>query len=390
MKFKDKATFKLKDVIVIIIITSLIVSISTSLIVIKRYDKNINTKNSNNQNVNNFVSAYNTLINSYYEKIDEQELVDSLIKDLYTYVGDPYTKYLNAEETAALLETLKGEYEGIGVRVTNTDDLKGILVVEVFDNSPAFKAGIKAEDIIIKVNNQDILGKKDSEVVDIIKSSKNVSVTILRNKEEKTFKMELSSVDIPSVETKLYKNNNHKIGYIYIGAFAINTYEQFKIKLESLEKDNIDSLIIDVRSDTGGYLTTAKEIIELFLEKGKTIYSLKSKDIEETYKDNTLEKRDYPIIILTNEYSASASEILTAALKESYGALSVGKTTYGKGKIQQTTSLKEGGMLKYTTATWLTPNGNCIDTKGIKPDYEIEYKLDNDMQLDKALEILSK
>ena len=128
----------------------------------------------------------------------------------------------------------------------------------------------------------------------------------------------------------------------------------------------------------------------MFLEKGKIIYSLKNKSIEEVHKDETEVKRSYPIVILTNEVSASASEILTAALKESYGALSVGKTTYGKGKIQQTTALKEGGMLKYTTASWFTPKGTNIDTVGIKPDYEVEYKKNEDLQLNKALEILSK
>ncbi len=390
MKLKDKETFKLRDVVIIIIITSLLVSLSTGLVVVKRFNKNTEIKINKNEYINDFISAYTTLVDSYYEKIDEKELMDTIISSLYDYVGDPYTTYLNEQETALLMESLNGKYQGVGVRVVDTEDNKGISIIEVFDNSPAAKAGIEVDDLIIKVNNNDVKTKTALEVVDIIKSNESVTITVLRGNKEKNFNLELSSVDIPSVTSEIYKKNNHKIGYIYIEAFAINTYEQFKVKLEEMEKDHIDSLIIDVRTNTGGYLTTAKEISELFLEKGKIIYSLKNKSVEEVHKDETEVKRSYPIVILTNEVSASASEILTAALKESYGALSVGKTTYGKGKIQQTTALKEGGMLKYTTASWFTPKGTNIDTVGIKPDYEVEYKKNDDLQLNKALEILSK
>lgn len=390
MKLKDKETFKLRDVVIIIIITSLLVSLSTGLVVVKRFNKNTEIKINKNEYINDFISAYTTLVDSYYEKIDEKELMDIIITSLYDYVGDPYTTYLNEQETALLMESLNGKYQGIGVRVIDTENNKGISIIEVFDNSPAAKAGIEVDDLIIKVNNNDVKTKTALEVIDIIKSNNSVAITVLRGNKEKNFNLELSSVDIPSVTSEIYKKNNHKIGYIYIEAFAINTYEQFKVKLEEMEKDHIDSLIIDVRTNTGGYLTTAKEISELFLEKGKIIYSLKNKSVEEVHKDETEVKRSYPIVILTNEVSASASEILTAALKESYGALSVGKTTYGKGKIQQTTALKEGGMLKYTTASWFTPKGTNIDTVGIKPDYEVEYKKNDDLQLNKALEILSK
>lgn len=390
MKLKDKETFKLRDVVIIIIITSLLVSLSTGLVVVKRFNKNTEIKINKNEYINDFISAYTTLVDSYYEKIDEKELMDIIITSLYDYVGDPYTTYLNEQETALLMESLNGKYQGIGVRVIDTENNKGISIIEVFDNSPAAKAGIEVDDLIIKVNNNDVKTKTALEVNDIIKSNNSVAITVLRGNKEKNFNLELSSVDIPSVTSEIYKKNNHKIGYIYIEAFAINTYEQFKVKLEEMEKDHIDSLIIDVRTNTGGYLTTAKEISELFLEKGKIIYSLKNKSVEEVHKDETEVKRSYPIVILTNEVSASASEILTAALKESYGALSVGKTTYGKGKIQQTTALKEGGMLKYTTASWFTPKGTNIDTVGIKPDYEVEYKKNDDLQLNKALEILSK
>lgn len=153
-------------------------------------------------------------------------------------------------------------------------------------------------------------------------------------------------------------------------------------------------MVIDVRNNAGGYLISAKEIASMFLEKEKIIYSLQEKDKTQTYKDTTSEKRDYPVVVLINEYSASASEILTSALKESYNATLVGKKSYGKGKVQQTLNLEDGSMAKYTTAKWLTPNGKCIDGVGITPDYEIDLDVDEnnqtivDTQLNKAIEIL--
>ena len=199
------------------------------------------------------------------------------------------------------------------------------------------------------------------------------------------FETEIRTLYIPALQ---YKMLDHSIGYIYISSFSGTLKNQMIDALNYLENEGMESLIIDIRNNTGGYLFAAQEVASLFLEKGKTIYSLEEKDGIKEYKDETDEKRDYKIVLLQNEGSASASEILIAALKESYGATVVGTTSYGKGKVQQTYSLDDGSMVKYTSAKWLTPTGNCIDEIGISPDiYVEELSEEEDVQLEKAIEV---
>lgn len=178
-----------------------------------------------------------------------------------------------------------------------------------------------------------------------------------------------------------------------MNAFSLKSFEDFQESLMDLETKGMDSLIIDLRNNTGGYLNAATNIANLFLEKGEIIYSLENKNKITAFKDETNDKREYKIAILVNSSTASAAEILTAALHDSYGAIVVGKTTYGKGKVQ-TMKYYEDSIVKYTSAKWLRPNGECIDEVGIIPDYDINIKVSNgetfDTQLDKAIELLSK
>ena len=177
-----------------------------------------------------------------------------------------------------------------------------------------------------------------------------------------------------------------------IDKFNQTVYDQFKKQLNSIEKDNIDGLIIDLRNNTGGYLNAASKMAELFLKDGKIIYSLNEKSGNKIYEDKTMESRSYPISVLVNGNTASASEILAAALRDSYGAKLVGSKTYGKGKVQKTSKLSNGTMYKYTSAKWLTPDGECIDEVGLIPDLEVNYldDLTVDLVYEKALEDISK
>ena len=164
--------------------------------------------------------------------------------------------------------------------------------------------------------------------------------------------------------------------------------------MTELESNGITSLIIDLRGNTGGYLKGATDIASIFIEKGKTLYYLENKEKKEEYKDETSELKNIPVIVLIDGTSASASEVLAAALKDSYGATLVGTLSYGKGKVQQTNKLEDGSMVKYTIAKWLRPNGECIDEIGIQPDYEIQLEQSEegyliDTQLEKAIELLS-
>lgn len=383
---KDKtATFNLIEVIVIIIMTSLVVSVSTGIIVYKNYYK-IDKTSSNKDYLKELEYAYNNILNSYVEKVDEKELTNAAIKGMYNYLGDPYTSYLDKDSTDNLMDRLKGEYKGIGVEITTNES--GTVVMTVFENSPAEEAGIMVGDIITKVKGVDVNGKTTSEVSNMIKSTNgNVEIEVNRGGITKTLTLKVSTVSIKSV----IKNKYDKTGYLRIETFSNTTYKQFKENLETLEKDGIENLIVDVRNNGGGFLNSAVEIAELFVEKGKPIYGLQTKDKKEMYKDTTKEKRDYKVIVLINGGSASASEVLAAALKESYGATLLGTKSYGKGTVQDTSELESGGMIKYTTAYWLTPKGVTINEKGLTPDIEVtgsfkdEMTLENDVELQTAI-----
>lgn len=383
---KDKiATFNLIEVIVIIIMTSLVVSVSTGIIVYKNYYK-IDKTSSNKDYLKELEYAYNNILNSYVEKVDEKELTNAAIKGMYNYLGDPYTSYLDKDSTDNLMDRLKGEYKGIGVEITTNES--GTVVMTVFENSPAEEAGIMVGDIITKVKGVDVNGKTTSEVSNMIKSTNgNVEIEVNRGGITKTLTLKVSTVRIKSV----IKNKYDKTGYLRIETFSNTTYKQFKENLETLEKDGIENLIVDVRNNGGGFLNSAVEIAELFVEKGKPIYGLQTKDKKEMYKDTTKEKREYKVIVLINGGSASASEVLAAALKESYGATLLGTKSYGKGTVQDTSELESGGMIKYTTAYWLTPKGVTINEKGLTPDIEVtgSFKdgmiLENDVELQTAI-----
>lgn len=379
---KDKtATFNLIEVIVIIIMTSLVVSVSTGIIVYKNYYK-IDKTSSNKDYLKELEYAYNNILNSYVEKVDEKELTNAAIKGMYNYLGDPYTSYLDKDSTDNLMDRLKGEYKGIGIEITTNES--GTVVMTVFENSPAEEAGIMVGDIITKVKGVDVNGKTTSEVSNMIKSTNgNVEIEVNRGGITKTLTLKVSTVSIKSV----IKNKYDKTGYLRIETFSNTTYKQFKENLETLEKDGIENLIVDVRNNGGGFLNSAVEIAELFVEKGKPIYGLQTKDKKEMYKDTTKEKRDYKVIVLINGGSASASEVLAAALKESYGATLLGTKSYGKGTVQDTSELESGGMIKYTTAYWLTPKGVTINEKGLTPDIEVTGSFKDGMTLENDVEL---
>lgn len=381
-KKNKTVTFNLLEVIVIILITSLVVAVSTGVIVYQNYNE-IDDSVSNGSNkdyLKELETAYNNILNSYVEKVDQKKLTNAAIDGMYKYLGDPYTSYLDEETTADLTDRLKGEYKGIGVEITKVDE--GILVANVFEKSPAEQAGILIGDLIIKVNGESTLDKTVKEVSNIIKNSDDeIKITVQRSGIEKEISVKSRKVDITSVE----KDKIDNVGYLKITAFSNTTYKQFREALESLEKEGINGLVIDLRDNGGGYLNPAVEIAEMFVEKGKNIYGLESKSNVEMYKDSTSESRNYKVSIIMNGSTASASEILSAALKESYNAITVGTTSYGKGTVQDTNKLSTGGMVKYTTAYWLTPNGNKINGKGITPDINIENKEGEDLELTAAI-----
>ena len=388
-----KKGFSLLATIIIIIATGIISSIATGIILYNGYKEKIGItydKLSKDKALREFLDVYSSLTNEYYKDVDKDKMLKKAIEAMTEYLGDKYTTYLTEDQKKQLENQLNGKYKGIGVLITDN------IVKQVFDNSPAQKGGVKVGDKIIKVDGEDVTKKSATEIVNLIrKNEKESTIVFLRGKKEIELTLAFSSLDIPYVNFETYEGG---IGYIYISGFSSSLEEQVRSAINHLKDENIKSLIIDLRDNSGGYLSSASDVASIFLEKGKTIYSLTDNKGDMIYKDKTAQKVDYPIVVLINENSASAAEILAAALKESYGATLVGKKSYGKGKVQQTVTLEDGSMIKYTSAKWYTPNGVCIDEKGITPDYsvelDIEYNEDkeitkiNDTQLEKAKKLL--
>ena len=387
----NKKEFGLLSIILVVVATAIVTSLTTGLLIFNNTRKSNEYKNSNDKSLQEFISVYNQVLNDYYEDVDKSEMINKAIEGMLNYLGDDYTTYMDSSDTKNLSEKLTGKYEGIGVEITD-----GNVITRVFDNSPAKESGILAGDIITKINDEDVSGLSTAELATKIKKgSKKFTITIKRGNVEMNLEVTKKELYVPAIESTVLDNNGKKTGYIYIASFSDTVYEQFKESLEKLENENIDNLIVDVRGNTGGYLKAATDIANLFLEKGKIIYSLEGKNTKEVFKDETEESRGYSVTVIINEASASASEILSAALRDSYGAKLVGKKSYGKGKVQQTGALEGGTMYKYTSAKWLTPNGECIDEKGLTPDYEADLQIKEDgtvvdTQLSKALEILGQ
>ncbi len=394
-KGKNYRGFSLAWVIGIVVVTSIISAFTAGVIVYNNnklsYDRTYGDL-SNDEDLNEFLSVYANILSSYYEDVDKGALLDKAIAGMMDYLGDDYTTYLDDESTEELFDSLSGKYTGIGVSINNNDKS----IVKVYDNTPAKKAGILVGDIIIGLNNTDVTNMSATEVVNLIKNNKDTfTLKLQRGSEVVTVSLKNETLIAPN--TEYYMIEGTTTGYLYMQTFSNTLAEQVENALKDLEDQGMTSLIIDLRNNTGGYLTAATDVANIFLEKGKRIYSLDYQNEVTNFNDDTKEHKEYKIVVLVNENTASASEILAAALKESYGATIVGETSFGKGKVQQTMKLDDGSMVKYTSAYWLTPSGTCIDGIGISPDYyivneEITDESGNitipDAQLNKAIEVL--
>ena len=340
--------------------------------------------------LNKFIDTYDTITSNYYGDLSKEQLIDNAISSMLASIGDSYTTYSDIDSTNDFNESIEGTYEGIGCTVT-TDENGNILVASIFEVGPAAEAGLKENDIIIKVDGEDYTQKTSSDVAEYVKNSTNstIKITIIRDNKEKELTIKRSKIEVPTVTSKTFDQNDTKIGYINISIFSSVTTKQFEEALDKLEDDNIEALIIDVRDNNGGYLSSVTDIVSMFLKKNKIIYQLQNEDETEEIKDTTNEHREYPITVLINKNSASASEILASAIQESYGGEVVGVNSYGKGTVQKTKTLSDGSMIKYTIEKWLTPTGKWIDEKGVTPTQyvELDLTIDYDNQLQTALEI---
>ena len=391
--YLKKTKFELWEVIAITLFSSLVMSFCTGYLVYRSSCGKVTSVNGD-EYLAELYKAYDEIKSNYYSSVDLGSLVDAGIKGMFSYLGDPYTTYLDKDQTDNLTDSLKGTQHGIGVLINLSDEEKKIIISRVYDNTPAMEAGLVSGDEIVEVNDKLVSESENlKDITALIKNSNEVKLVIQRDGVDKEYTLKTADFYNPSVEEKMIEGaNGNKIGYLQISKFNETAYEQFNQKLNKLEATGINSLIIDLRGNTGGFLSAATKISELFLKKGEVIYSLNEQSGTKVTYDETEESRNYKVFVLVNESSASASEILAAALQDSYGAILVGTTTYGKGKVQKTNKMNDGTMYKYTSAKWLTPKGECIDGVGLKPDIEISNgnELLKDLVLEKAIEEIQK
>ena len=390
---KDLATFTIFEVVLIILISILFGGIVGYFI---NYSKNDVI---NDSNLNEIVTTYKGIVNNYEGKIDKSKLVDAAVKGMVESLDDPYSSYMEGTTADDFNESIDGSFTGIGVEINNGEEYTTI--TKVFDDSPAQSSGLLVGDMIIKVDGEDVKGKTGTELAKIVRGKKGtkVSITVKRNDEEKTFDIKRDVVDLVSVTDKIIEYEGKNIGYIRIETFAANTYSQFYKSLMALENKKIESLIIDVRSNPGGHLQQTKQILSLFFNDKTVLYQVKSKGKTTKVYSYSKESRKYPVAVLIDSASASASEILASCFKENYKKVFIiGNTTYGKGTVQTAKTLSNGTTIKYTNETWLTSKGNFINDVGVTPTIEVNLTEEfvknpvdsNDDQLKEALNQLKE
>lgn len=332
----------------------------------------------------------------YIGDIDENALVEGAIEGYVSGLNDEYSEYLTVDEMSQFTQDAEGEYVGIGVYITKDTKNNEIVVYGTMANSPAKEAGLQPGDIITSIDGEECNGDDYDNITDKIKGKEGTTVVIgiLRDNQEQTLEIERRHIEVEYVTSQVLENN---IGYIYISSFEGNVASQFEKAYDDLANQNISSLIIDVRNNGGGIVDECLEIAELMTDKGQTLLIEADKNGDEEVIKSTKNKEiDLPIVLLVNEYSASASEILAGILKDNVeNATLVGNTTYGKGVIQTLYPLYDNSGIKITTDEYFTPNHNEINKIGIEPDIKVDdytfngnLDLENDTQLQKAIEVL--
>ena len=387
-------SFYVKSILVTIVITALIASMVTIIV--------INNTGSSNliENIETKLKNIQGIIDSdYLGKIDENTVLDSTIKGYVSGLGDEYSEYFTKEELEEYKsDNIEGAYVGIGVYIIQDTEKNAIRVIAPIEGSPAEEAGIKPGDYIVKVDGEEVTGENITEATNKMKGKEGTKVKIQILRDDQTIDMEVErkNVKINHVESEVLEDN---IGYLKISTFDEGCSKEFEQKLQDLQNKNIKSLIIDLRNNGGGIVDEALAIADLFTDKDVTLLITKDKNgNEEIRKSQSDKKVDLPVVVLTNENTASASELLVGVLKDYNIAKSVGTVTFGKGVIQELLTLPDESGLKITTNEYYTPKGSKINKVGIEPDEKVElpdeYKnvldvpKDKDTQLNKAIELL--
>ena len=318
-------------------------------------------------------NAYDEMKGNYFEDIDETAVIDGAINGMIDALGDPYSDYLNLKEARQLNESISSSFEGIGAEIQEKNGY--INVVSPIKNSPAERAGILPNDTIIAVDGESIQGMSSSEAVLLIRGEKGTTVTLSIKRGEAVEPVDVKiKRDVIPIETVYAEMLDDGIAHIHLTSFSEGTYDELLVALDEMEAKGMKGLVVDVRQNPGGRLDIAIKISDLFLENGKNIFQYKEKGLQpEIFTASGKRKIKVPVTLVIDDGSASASEILAGALKESANVPLIGVKTFGKGTVQSPKNLPDGSNLKLTTAKWLTPDGNWVHKEGIKPDIEVPY-----------------
>ncbi|WP_445012672.1 S41 family peptidase [Bacillus pseudomycoides] len=335
--------------------------------------------------------AYALIDSRYVEDVKDEKLVEGAIQGMLSTLKDPYSTYMDKETAKQFTESLDPELEGIGAEVNKTDGK--LIIVSPIKGSPAEKAGIKPNDQILSVNGNSVKDLSREEAVLKIRGKQGTDVTLEIKRsgvaDPLEFKIKREKIPIFTVFSSVKKEKEKNIGYIQITSFSENTAKEFKDQLKELEKKDIKGLVIDVRGNPGGYLNSVQDILGLIMTDKKPMMQVEQRNGEKKKFSTALkERKSYPISVLIDKGSASASEILAGALKEGEGYDLVGEKTFGKGTVQQAVPFKDGSNIKLTMFKWLTPDGNWIHKKGIAPTVEVkqpDYYHATPIQIEKTL-----
>lgn len=337
----------------------------------------------------------NTIKQYFWQDVDESTLEEGVYKGLLESLDDPYSVYYTHDELVQLQQQTEGIYYGIGAYISQDKEMGYVRVSKIIKNTPAEASGLQQDDYIYKVDGEDMQGKDSSYVVSKIKGEAGTKVTITVVREGATdpidIEVERQKIESPTVEYQMLDND---MAYIQITEFDLVTTEQFEEAYKQAQADGMKGLILDLRSNPGGNLSTVCDIARMILPKGLIVYTEDKYGKREEYTCDGANQIKVPLVVLTNGYSASASEILAGAVKDYGIGTLVGTTTYGKGIVQKVINLSDGSAVKLTVSNYFTPNGNNIHKIGIDPDVEVEfdaeqYKNGVDNQLEKAKEVLA-
>lgn len=386
IKEENLKQFSVLEVVIITSLTALVFMFVGAFILYKRFDNRIVYKEKFNE-LKDVYDAYNNLKKEYNGTVDKEKLIDGALKGMGESLEDKHTYYIPKDRAGSVNEKLYSSFQGLGINVVTTNNF--LEVISVFEDSPAQRSEVLPGDMIYKIDNLNADEKSLNEITSYIKSSNKGEIKklyILRNNEEIVIDTVIDEVEIPTVSSYLTDKNSTTVGVIKIDYFAGNTPLQFRKAYEKIASDT-NHLVVDLRNNSGGYLSSASSIAGYFLEMDKVIYSVKTKDKEEVIKNIKDSFIDKKVVLLVNENTASAAEMFAGALKDNLDVKVVGINTYGKGFVQKVLNLENGGLFKFSVREIFTPNKNKIESNGIKVDYSVSLKdSDNiDFQLDKAL-----